>query len=587
MRRPLLLSLAVLLVGAALPPSAPAAGPTDPQLTIYAGDGTQGAPVPGPALASPRSSTSAMDVTADGTLYALDLVDHVVERITPDGELTIVAGDGTADPFTAGPARSSGLGGLTYALAAEDDGTLYVGDWGSGQIARITPDGRLSVFAGDGTRGLPVDGPATSSPLGYVVGLDTDAAGNVFFALQDQFAVVRITPGGTLTRIAGTGDGGPMTDGPALASTMVPRGGTVLPDGTYYVSSGIPSIARIADGDLRVVDTTISTPVGMSHDEDGRLYVASNAGARITRLGADGSAPTPVAGDMTNGLFAFTPGDPLASSFFSTVVAADPSGVVYTIDYPKQIGRVGPAVPSRPRAVTAVAGPDGAVTVGFVPPANRGLTAITGYEVSADGGDTWAPLDTTAAPGGRRTGRVEGLAVGTHAMQVRARNASGAGFVPAQPRTVVVAPAAPAETPGAPEGPVGTPAAAQPAPATTPAAVATPPARPAAPAKPARPVRRAPSVCTAKRRVRLHWRVRRGTPVRAVTVTVDGRRVHALPGDARSAVVTVMSRRTRVSTVRIVATTTGGRRLTSTRTYRLCAPRRARTLPTTVLRPAR
>ncbi|MFI5910162.1 fibronectin type III domain-containing protein, partial [Dactylosporangium sp. NPDC051541] len=103
---------------------------------------------------------------------------------------------------------------------------------------------------------------------------------------------------------------------------------------------------------------------------------------------------------------------------------------------------VSPAdVPAAP-AVTATAG-NGSVGVQFAAPGNQG-SAITGYEVSTDGGSSWTTLTTTST-NGLLSGTVSGLTNGTaYSVQVRAINAKGTGN-PSTAQSLT-----PATVPGAP-----------------------------------------------------------------------------------------------------------------------------------------
>jgi hypothetical protein len=74
---------------------------------------------------------------------------------------------GTASPSQpiAGPASSSPLS-YPYGVAVDGSGNVYIADTGNDVVEKVTPSGNLSVFAGNGSSGTPTPGPATSSQLG-------------------------------------------------------------------------------------------------------------------------------------------------------------------------------------------------------------------------------------------------------------------------------------------------------------------------------------------------------------------------------------------------------------------------------------
>ena len=78
------------------------------------------------------------------------------------GVITDYAGSGAYAPPTPGPATSSALGYLN-GVAVDSAGNVYIADISHSEVEKVTPAGTLSVIAGTGTAGTPTPGPATSS----------------------------------------------------------------------------------------------------------------------------------------------------------------------------------------------------------------------------------------------------------------------------------------------------------------------------------------------------------------------------------------------------------------------------------------
>ncbi|WP_426512109.1 hypothetical protein ACPPVO_16680 [Dactylosporangium sp. McL0621] len=89
-------------------------------------------------------------VGGDGTVYVSD-ARHRVASITPGGRPRIVAGNGSAGAPVPGPALASPAG-----LAVDRAGNLYIAD--DGAILRVTPAGGLDVagIAGAGLLAVPL-----------------------------------------------------------------------------------------------------------------------------------------------------------------------------------------------------------------------------------------------------------------------------------------------------------------------------------------------------------------------------------------------------------------------------------------------
>jgi sugar lactone lactonase YvrE len=97
-------------------------------------------------------------------------------------------------------------------IASDRQGNLYVSDFYTYRVHKITPNGTLSTIAGNGTRGFSGDGgPATSARLLFPLGLAVDEFGNLYVA--DTSLIRRVTPQGVISTIAGNGTSGFSGDG--------------------------------------------------------------------------------------------------------------------------------------------------------------------------------------------------------------------------------------------------------------------------------------------------------------------------------------------------------------------------------------
>src|SRR4051794_27920172 len=81
--------------------------------------------------------------------------------------LTFYAGDGGIDDTpAAGPALSSPFTD-PVSLATDSTGNVYVADSNGAAVLKVDTSGQLTFLAGTGSAGTPVAGLATSSPLNY------------------------------------------------------------------------------------------------------------------------------------------------------------------------------------------------------------------------------------------------------------------------------------------------------------------------------------------------------------------------------------------------------------------------------------
>src|SRR5262245_13279213 len=136
--------------------------------------------------------------------------------------INIYAG-GPALPVNGAPAYTQKIDPLLY-ITEDGSGGLYVLSYSLGRIYRITAEGTLQHFAGSGLHGFAGDGgPATDAAFSYPVDIARDLSGNVYVADRGNYRVRKITPGGVISTVAGTGSSGFSGDGgSATMAQLVP-----------------------------------------------------------------------------------------------------------------------------------------------------------------------------------------------------------------------------------------------------------------------------------------------------------------------------------------------------------------------------
>lgn len=231
----------------------------DGRLRVVAGTGTYDDPVPGPALASPLTDVPAVVSDGRGTVYLA--VGTQVLAVGPGGRLRVVAGDGTQGAPRPGLATSSPLQAVE-SLALTSEGTLLLGDVGNRQLLAVDRSGRLEVVAGTGGAGEVRPGEAARSPLvprGIAVAPDGSLVvshyvdverqvGDGWFQETRHQVVVKIDSTGRLSVVAGTGEPGDPSSGPAVRSQFQRPTGVAVDAGgvTYVADPGSGFVVRIS-----------------------------------------------------------------------------------------------------------------------------------------------------------------------------------------------------------------------------------------------------------------------------------------------------------------------------------------------------
>jgi sugar lactone lactonase YvrE len=265
-------------------------------LPTFSGDG-------GPAALAGLSAPTAVATDAAGNVYIADSNNVRVRKVTPDGNISTIAGGGTtpaADGVPASSARFLGNIPGPVGIVAADNGDLYFAEADPAYIWRLTPDGVLHIAAGTGQDAIgPDTGPALSIPLDLqtrtLVGMVLDPQGNLYFSETLGYRVRKLSPNGTLTTIAGTGKQGSQGEG------------------------GLATSASLGE------------PTGLALDSAGSLYVADVANSWIHKISPDGIIT------RYAGTFAGYRGDGMPAAVSSLWgpfgLALSPGGALYLSDY--------------------------------------------------------------------------------------------------------------------------------------------------------------------------------------------------------------------------------------------------------------
>ena len=362
----------------------------------------------GPATSAALNNPLGIAVDAAGNVFIADTTNNRIRQVTPDGMISTKAGVGT--PGFSGDGSSAAMPQLTtmnsvfaggaVALAVDGAGNLYIGDRGNNRVLKVTADGTVKAFAGNGVRpssrggadALSGDGgPAVLAALDQPVAVVTDHAGNVYLLLLG--AVRKVTPDGVIKTIAGIGGDGcsSTTSGTVALSTCI-NGNSIALDaqGNLYIAESTR---------IRKVDATgaISTVIGngiqgfsgdggpaisaelniafaVVFDANGNLLISETD--RIRKVTPNGTITT-FAGTGTCGLGG-DGGLALSAQICPGRMAFDGAGTLYFIDS-------GIGIAGRVRKITA----DGVISTA----AGNGIDGFSGDDGDAIAAQLNGPTD--------------------------------------------------------------------------------------------------------------------------------------------------------------------------------------------------
>src|SRR5437660_8032714 len=125
---------------------------------------------------------------------------RAAENPPKPGTITTVAGTGSPG-FSGdnGPATQAQLNG-PFDLAFDAAGNLYIVDADNDRVRKVSPDGTITTVAGTGQPGFAGDnGKATDAQLKLRVGVVADGAGDLFIADLSNHRVRKVTPDGIIS----------------------------------------------------------------------------------------------------------------------------------------------------------------------------------------------------------------------------------------------------------------------------------------------------------------------------------------------------------------------------------------------------
>ncbi len=291
------------------------------QLSIVAGNGPSGfSGDGGPATLAQLHDPSGITVDGAGNVFIADYGNNRVRKVTPNGVISTIAGNGTQGfSGDGGPAASAQLY-YPWGVAVDAAGNLFIGDWGNSRVRKVTPGGVISTVAGNGAEGFSGDGgPAASAQLRHPYGVALDGAGNLLIADCGNNRVRKMTPDGVISTVAGGGTSGLGDGGPAfsaqlyypwsvavdavgdlfIADSWNSRIRKVTPSGVISTVAGNGIWGFSGDGGP-ATSAQLFHPWGVSVDTAGHLFIADYGNNRIRKVTPDGVIST-AAGNGTEG----------------------------------------------------------------------------------------------------------------------------------------------------------------------------------------------------------------------------------------------------------------------------------------------
>ena len=243
-----------------------------------------------------------------GVLYVAEVYNNRISAVSPTGVISVFAGG------TQGYADGVGTNARFFypqGIAVDSVGNLYISDVGNfGRIRKISPAGVVTTFAGSGITGS-TNGLGTNASFRNPEHLACDSSGNIYVADWNTALIRKISPAGLVTTLAGSGVQSSVDGIGTAASFNNPQGITLDSSGNVYVTEAIGNrIRKITPRGLVTTlagsstsgsangtgtQATFNVPIGIVMDTSNNLYVADLTNNLIRKIALGTGDPFPTA----------------------------------------------------------------------------------------------------------------------------------------------------------------------------------------------------------------------------------------------------------------------------------------------------
>jgi serine/threonine protein kinase len=308
----------------------------------------------GAALDARFRSPGGIAVDTFGNVYVADTGNNTIRKVTPSRVVSTLAG------LAGKPGRQDGRGGAArflapLGIAVDGAGNVYVAEFASDLIRKITPEGEVRTLAGSAGNPGSADGQGDNAHFRNPWSVAVASSGDVFVADKNNFTIRQITPTGRVSTFAGfPGNPGDANGPGSYARFRDPHGVAVDAAGNVYVAdTGNDTIRKISSFGMV---TNLAGRAGRAGDADGVGTSATFSNLQAVAIGEYGNIYV-LDGDAVRkitpaGVVTTLPGAVLSdghgNAIHPTSLAINNRGALYLVDCASDV--IWQAAPAEPAA---------------------------------------------------------------------------------------------------------------------------------------------------------------------------------------------------------------------------------------------
>ena len=253
----------------------------------------------GTGIAARFSYPAGIAIDALGNLYVMDYGNNNIRKVTPEGVVTTLAGNGLEQWGYADSMGNAAKFNRPYGITIDTSDNLYVADTYNNRIRKISPAGEVTTLAGS-TQGY-ANGTGSAAQFNQPYGIAIDKSGNLYVLDTYNNCIRKITPAGVVTTFAGSNTSGHADGKGSKARFSLPNGITIDTSGNLYVAdtsnnnirkvtpagevttlAGKYNSRGYADG--KGSKARFNMPNGIAIDASGNLYIGDTGNNRIRKM---------------------------------------------------------------------------------------------------------------------------------------------------------------------------------------------------------------------------------------------------------------------------------------------------------------
>lgn len=212
---------------------------------------------------------SGIDIGWDGSILFSDYSNRLVNKISPVGKVEVIAGTKTlgynGDNILATKAHLNYPGGISISY----NGDIYIADSSNNRIRKVSTDGIITTVAGNGQYGREGNGvSALEAKLYNPRDVKVSSDGSIFIADTTNNMIRKVTPSGVIENFAGTGHDEYNGDNkPAVEANIDnPRSIAITYDGSIIIAD--TSNYRIRKVNTKGIISTIAGTGKWSYNDE-------------------------------------------------------------------------------------------------------------------------------------------------------------------------------------------------------------------------------------------------------------------------------------------------------------------------------